>query len=112
MQCIHRTSDRTRAHLLRSALEVEGIAAIVQGEHLTAIQGELPVGASADYRVCIVDDEQLPRASRLTKQWLAAAAGASAAPWACEICGEQHEAQFESCWKCGAHASPRRRTGS
>lgn len=102
MKCVHQTSDRTRAQLLRGALESEGIAAIVQGEHLTAIHGEIPTGASAEYRVCIVDDDQLPRADRLAKQWLAEGAPVTAAPWVCAVCGERHEAQFESCWKCGA----------
>ena len=105
MRCVHQTSDRTRAQLLRSALESEGIAAIVQGEHLTAIHGEIPTGASAEYRVCIVDDEQLPRAGHLARQWLAERAPGSARPWVCARCGERHEAHFESCWKCGADAA-------
>ena len=105
MRCVHQTSDRTRAQLLRGALESEGIAAIVQGEHLTAIHGEIPTGASAEYRVCIVDDEQLPRAALLAKQWLAENVPGSAAPWVCAGCGERHEAHFESCWKCGADAA-------
>jgi hypothetical protein len=102
MQCIHQTSDRTRAQLLRGALESEGIAAFVQGEHLTALQGEVPVGASFEYRVCIVDDDQLPRARSFARQWLAS--GAGAASWVCEGCGEVLEPQFESCWKCAAWA--------
>jgi hypothetical protein len=102
MQCIHETSNRTLAQLLRSALEAEGIPAVVQGEHLTAVQGEVPVGASLAYRVCIVDDEQLPAASRFARQWLAPRA--AAAPWMCRRCGERHEAHFASCWKCGAES--------
>lgn len=102
MKCIHQTSDRTRAHLLRGALESQGVTTIVQGEHLTAIQGELPTGACAEYRVCIVDDDQLPRAGLLAKQWLAEPPPRAAAPWTCRACGERHEAQFGSCWRCGA----------
>jgi hypothetical protein len=74
----------------------------VQGEHLTAIQGEIPTGASAQYRVCIVDDDQLPRAGHLARQWLAETAPQPCAPWVCRVCGERHEAQFGSCWRCGA----------
>ena len=102
MKCVHQTSNRTRAQLLRGALESEGIVAIVQGEHLTAIHGEVPTGASAEYRVCIVDDDQLPKAQLFAKQWLVEAVPGSAAPWVCAACGERHEAHFESCWKCGA----------
>jgi hypothetical protein len=105
MKCVHQTSSRTRAQLLRGALESEGIAAIVQGEHLTAIHGEIPTGASAEYRVCIVDDDQIPKAQHFAKQWLADGVPGSAAPWVCAACGERHEAQFESCWKCDTSAS-------
>jgi hypothetical protein len=104
MKCVHQTSDRTRAQLLRSALESEGIAAIVQGEHLTAIHGEIPGGACAEYRVCLVDDDQLPKAGWFATQWLEEGAPGFAAPWVCAACGERHEAQFESCWKCGKGA--------
>jgi hypothetical protein len=104
VKCIHQTSDRTTAHLLRGALESEGVAAFVQGEHLTAVQGEIPVGASAEYRVCIVDDEQLPRAVRLASQWLGPRGPEAASQWVCRSCGERHEPQFASCWRCGADA--------
>jgi len=107
VKCVHQTSNRTVAQLLRSALESEGVATLVQGEHLTALQGELPAGASAQYRVCIVDDDQLPRAIHLAKQWLAEEGSRSSTPWVCEACGEQHEAQFGSCWKCGADSGIR-----
>ena len=103
MKCVHRTADRTTAHLLRGALEAEAIPAIVAGEHLAALQGELPVGASADYRVSILDDDQLPRAALLVRNWLEAQrVPASAPPWVCRGCGELHEPHFRSCWKCGA----------
>lgn len=102
MQCIHETSDRTVAQLLRSALESQGIDAIVQGEHLNSLQGEIPVGFSAVYRVFIVDSEQLPAASHFARQWLEPRAAGAARPWTCERCGERHEPHFESCWKCGA----------
>jgi len=99
---VYQTSERTLAQLLRSALESQGVAAIVQGEHLTPLQGEIPAGTAAEYRVCLVDDEQLPRATRLTKQWLAEGDAERSAPWVCRECGEHHEPQFVSCWRCGA----------
>jgi hypothetical protein len=103
VECVHRTSNRTRAQLLRGALETEGVAAIVQGEHLTPLQGEIPAGASAEYRVYIVDAEQLPRASWLVAQWLEESVPHG--PWRCASCGERHEPQFASCWRCGADAA-------
>lgn len=105
MKCVHRTSDLTVAQLLRGALESEGVPAIVQGEHLAPLQGELPAGASAEFRVAIVDDEQLPRAALLVRQWLEdPSAGPPGEDWVCSHCGERHEPHFVSCWRCGAPA--------
>jgi len=107
MKCVHQTPDRTIAHLLRGALEAEEIPAIVAGEHLSALHGELPVGASADYRVSILDDEQLPRATLLVRQWLEDRRhGDGGSAWLCRGCGERHEPHFRSCWKCGRDAEP------
>jgi hypothetical protein len=100
--CVHRTSDRTVAHLLRGALEAEGVVALVQGEQLFGLQGEVPAGPALELRVCILDDEQLPKAERVVREWLAARARPSdEAPWRCAGCGEQHEPQFATCWRCG-----------
>ncbi|MFQ5416192.1 MAG: DUF2007 domain-containing protein [Myxococcota bacterium] len=105
MKRVHETSDRTVAQLLRGALESAGVSAIVEGEHLSAIRGEIPVGASAEYRVSIVDDEQLPRAALLIRQLLKdPAASPNQKPWVCAECGEHHEAHFVTCWKCGGEA--------
>ena len=105
MHCLHRTTNRTEAQLLRGALEAEGVTAIVQGEHLFGLQGEIPAGAAFELRVCLVDDEQRPKAETLVRRWLEARnARAAGTAWRCERCGEQHEPQFESCWKCGAEA--------
>jgi hypothetical protein len=107
MKCVLRTSDRTRAHLLRSALESEQVPAIVEGEDLASLQGELPVGASAEYRVSILDDDQLPRAALLARQWLGGQGDSgSASDWTCRVCGERHEPHFRSCWNCGSGAEP------
>jgi hypothetical protein len=101
MKSLYETADRTLAQLLRSALEAEGVPVMVQGEHLTSLQGETPAGSSAQYRVLLSDDEQWPKAERLVADWFAARNAASTEPWTCTHCGERHEPQFELCWKCG-----------
>jgi len=101
--CVHRTTDRTAAHLLRGALEADGVTAFVQGEQLFGLQGEVPAGPALELRVCIVDDEQLPKAGRVVRDWLAARIRPrDGEPWRCASCGEQHEPQFTACWRCGA----------
>ena len=102
MRCVHETPNRTTAHLLRGALEAAGVPAVVQGEHLAPLQGELPAGAAAQYRVCILDSEQEPIAERLVESWFEERRGLErGVPWTCTGCGEQHETQFAACWKCG-----------
>jgi len=102
VRCLYETADRTLAQLLRSALEAEGVAVLVQGEHLTSLQGETPAGASAQYRVLLNDDEQWPKAERLVIDWIAARIAPPIESWTCAACGERHEPQFELCWNCGA----------
>ena len=102
MKCLFETADRTLAQLMRSALEAEGVAVLVQGEHLTSLQGETPAGASAQYRVLLTDDEQWPKAERLVAEWVAARSETHTESWTCASCGERHEPQFELCWNCGA----------
>ncbi len=102
MECVYRTPDRTIAQLLAGALASAGIPTLVQGEHLSSLQGELPAGASAEYRVCIVDPEQLPQATVVTREFVERRSSSSSGDaWVCPQCGERHEPQFLSCWKCG-----------
>jgi len=96
------------AQLLASALEIHEIGAIVDGEHLSPLQGlAVPAGASAEYRVCIVDPEQRPRAERFVRDWLQQQASPRLERWTCRSCGEAHEGQFSSCWSCGAERDHR-----
>lgn len=104
MTCVHRTSDRSLAQLLCGALESHGIPARVDGEHLAPLQGAaLPAGAAAEFRVCIADPEQLPQALRFVRDWRERHARTKPTSyWVCRGCGETHEGQFSSCWRCGA----------
>lgn len=84
------------------ALESAGVPAFVEGEHLTSLQGEIPTGASAEFHVSIVDEEQLPRASLVARGWFEDQSREDPPQtWTCAACGETHEAQFRSCWQCG-----------
>ena len=108
MDCVYRTSDRALAQLLCSALSSHEIQAIVEGEHLSSLQGlAVPAGSSAEYRVCIIDSEQMPQAERFVRDWLRRhSAPDESEPWSCASCGESHGGQFSSCWRCGAEESP------
>ena len=103
MYRLHTTSNLTVAHLLRGVLESAEVPAIIEGEQLASLQGEIPAGASAEFHVSIVDDEQLPRASLVMRRWLEERSAANTGcRWTCPACGEDHEPQFHSCWRCGS----------
>ena len=99
MTRVYSTPNAPVAHLVRHALEAEGVAAEVRGETRAAFVGEIPpiecwvevwvpdgdVAASAEtVRTFVVD-------------------GPAARPWAC-ACGETVEGHFGACWSCGAEA--------
>jgi len=105
VRCVHETSDRTEAHLLRAILEQNGIEAVVEGEDLFPLQGgAFPAGASARLRVCVLDPEREADAAAVVRHRLQAleAEAEDAEGWVCTGCGEQHGPQFGSCWRCGA----------
>ena len=106
MKCVHRTIDRSAAHLLRGALEADGIPCTVVGEELSSLRGGA-APAYTEFRVCVLDDEQLPAAEAFKAAWLAEAdAAPSGSGWRCQACGELHEPNFTDCWKCGAERAP------
>ena len=51
------------------------------------------------YEELWVSDEEFPKASELLASWQRPP---KIDAWTCPRCGETVEAQFSSCWKCGA----------
>jgi len=89
--------DRLAVFHARNLLEAEGIAAQVRNDLLSSAMGELPP-AECEAELWVLRDADAPRAERL----LAGGAGAAAgSPWRC-ACGEECEAPFTQCWRCGA----------
>jgi hypothetical protein len=94
----------TEAHLVAGLLESGGIGAEVQGEALFSARGEVPITPSTLPSVWVLDDSQVDEALELIRRPRPDAAAATAAgpSWLCGGCGEAIEAQFTTCWKCGA----------
>lgn len=85
---------------LRGALEEAGIACFVRNENSIGLLGEVPV-TDATPEVWIEEDSQLGAALQLKAEWLSRAP-VPGSEWTCPACAERCEAQFDSCWKCGA----------
>jgi hypothetical protein len=61
MKIVYQAENIIDAHLVRGALEAEGIVAFVSGHHLTGAAGELPCWGLVNVMVAEVDvDRALP----------------------------------------------------
>lgn len=99
---IFQAQHLAEAHLICNLLQAEEILAEVHGQDLSSTLG---IGSSAPGilpTVWISGPSDFERAqaliTRFKKGELATAGGPT---WDCPRCGERHESQFQSCWKCG-----------
>lgn len=91
------------AYLVKTLLEAEGITAAVRNEFLLRGQAT-PDGLPS---VWITDDSQFDRAVSITTRYAdgESPSDMGGSVWQCLKCGEMHEPQFSTCWKCGADHS-------
>lgn len=88
-----------QAHLIKGFLDSEGIFAVVRGEHLVALQGEIPITMDTLPSIWVPEEDRA-RARELIEQALKDDLPAD--DWTCIGCGEAVEGQFTECWQCGA----------
>ncbi|WP_458072490.1 putative signal transducing protein [Rhodanobacter sp. BL-MT-08] len=65
MHIIYRADNLFDAHLVKDALEAEGIPAFIAGEYLTGAVGQLP---AMDYIAVMVPESSLPAASDIVRE--------------------------------------------
>ena len=99
MKRIHSLNDALLAGQLRNLLESRGIACELRNLDLRTGMGEIPL-AECWIELWIEDEAREGEALGLIRG--VDEGGEDAAAWTCPDCGESHEAQFDSCWKCGA----------
>jgi hypothetical protein len=99
---VYIAQNPTEAHFVRGLLETQLIECVVKGETLFAARGEVPLTIDTAPSVWIYDREQLEQARTAVSEYERAMREDSSGgeTWVCEICGEEHESQFTSCWKC------------
>lgn len=93
--------DYTRVGFFRSVLEAAGIASFIRNEYSHNSLTELPSGLFFP-ALCVIHDEDYPRAKELLDEILHAPTPPPATDWQCPECGEEVPATFDSCWQCGA----------
>ena len=92
------------AELVKGFLESHGIEAVVRGDAVFALRGEVPMTTDTLPTVWVVDDGAVARARALIDEHHRGPESGSekTASWKCPKCGEPLESQFTTCWQCGA----------
>ena len=92
------------AHFVQGLLQAAGLDAEVRGESLfTTVEGASAIPGMRP-EVWILDEVQrLPALALLERYRSGAPLHPNGGPWTC-ACGEIHEPQFTSCWRCQALA--------
>jgi hypothetical protein len=96
MKKIFSSPDNAELELLHNMLEDAGITCEVRNGDVSRT-----IPAPPFYEELWIPDEEYLKASELLSSWQRPPPSGSAA-WNCPACGERIEAQFSSCWKCGA----------
>ncbi len=69
MKKVHIAQDPIEAHLVKGFLETEGIEVMIQGEHLFAIRGWVPMTPDTLPSVWVLQDAQFDRAEELVAEF-------------------------------------------
>jgi hypothetical protein len=96
MKRVFRAATLLQVAHARNVLLAAGIQCELRNQYLAGAMGELPMMET--WPQLWVDDADERPALRALAQANAAPVGS---PWTCEDCGEELEAQFTSCWRCG-----------
>jgi hypothetical protein len=87
------------AHL-QNLLEQAGIGCFIKHRELASAMGDLPF-LECSPELWVLRDEQAVSATAVIREALRPDTGAPVARWRCAECGEDNEAQFAACWRCG-----------
>ena len=92
--------DRMLIESLKARLATEQIEHLVKDESSSSL-GEVPPIVSCQY-VWVIHEDDVARARVIVQELESQSEVSNQEPWTCASCGEVLEAQFTSCWKCGA----------
>jgi hypothetical protein len=97
MKMLFTSMNRTEVGILSSIIEKAGIECENRNEDTNT---NFPTGPFY-LELWVIHDEEFAKAVELRDAWRAEPP-VEQRPWICPECGEKLEAQFNSCWKCGA----------
>ena len=83
----------------KEILDQEGILCTVKNQQGSSLAGEVPF-AEVFPELWVINNDDYPRAREILDQW-DETSKQRAEKWTCSQCGELHEGEFTTCWKCG-----------
>jgi hypothetical protein len=98
VKLLARADHPLQAAIWADTLRAAGIRCEVRNTALSGAMGEIPFLECAP-QVWLLNDGDEARAREILQQIRQPVTGPA---WRCVECGEESEAQFGNCWKCGA----------
>lgn len=95
---IYTSENRVLLEILKSKMEDESIACIINNDFPPAAGEITPVSAYPE--LWILNDEQIDHAKKILERELTSQKN-DLPNWKCPKCSENLEGQFKVCWKCG-----------
>ena len=99
MKKIYESADGLMVGHIKNLLVNEGIQFVIRNEYLANIVGGIPPN-ECWYEIWVTNELQYDEAKMIIESALSNEE-ASYPHWLCPDCGEEHESQFSTCWKCG-----------
>jgi hypothetical protein len=97
MKRVYRAPLLVQVAHARNLLLTAGIDCEIHNQYIAGAVGELPMMET--WPLLMVEDPDEALALRVLERASAPVAGEA---WTCAACGERLEAQFTTCWRCGA----------
>jgi hypothetical protein len=85
----------------KNLLEQAGIECLVKNRELGGALGDLPI-FDCSPELWVLRDAEEDRAAALLREVVQNGTRARGPAWRCARCGEDNEAQFAACWRCGS----------
>jgi len=85
-------------------LEQAGIRCTIKNQRISGLAGEIPFTETFP-ELWVIQNEDYDQARRVLEEGLVLLPS-DQDTWTCAGCGECHESQFGTCWKCGRARPP------
>ncbi|MFK7849536.1 MAG: DUF2007 domain-containing protein [Akkermansiaceae bacterium] len=87
-----------RIAFYKAVLEDAGIQTFIRNEHLSGVEGMIPIFQPA---LCVVNDADEDRARQLIKDAKLSEDSGDGPEVPCPECSEKNPSNFATCWNCG-----------